>query len=185
MKRLFAAIRIVPDERFLSIYCELKRHLKEEKIRWVKPENLHITLKFFGETPVEKIDAINKVINNIAINYSPFNLQLKNAGIFGSRYKPRVIWFGMAENEQLISLAMKILTELDKAGFPLGRQNFVPHLSLGRMKAVRNKMAFQQAIDTVKNVFIQEIKVSDISLFESKLLSSGAVYKLIEVYKLG
>ena len=185
MKRLFAAIHIVPDERFLSIYSKLKHQLKEEKIRWVKPENLHITLKFFGETPIEKIDVINKVLENISINHLSFKIQLQETGIFGSRYKPRVIWFGVGENEQIASFANELRRELDKVGFLLDRQNFVPHLSLGRMKVVRNKVAFQQAIDSVHNVFVQEIKVNSISLFESKLLPTGVVYNRIEEYKLG
>ena len=185
MKRLFAAIHIVPDERFLSIYKDLQQKLSSEKIRWVKPENLHITLKFFGETPIQKIDVINKVLENISSNHLPFKLQLQETGIFGSRYKPRVIWFGVGENEQLTSFANEILTKLDKAGFLLNRQNFVPHLSLGRMKVMHRKVAFQQAIDSLQNVFVQEIKVSSISLFESKLLPTGVVYNRIEEYKLG
>jgi len=185
MKRLFAAIQIIPDERFLSIYYDLKRQLKDEKIRWVKPENLHITLKFFGETPIEKIDAINKVFESITINHHPFKLRLQETGIFGSRYKPRVIWFGIENNGKFISLAHEILKEADKTGFLLDRQNFVPHLSLARMKVVRSKVAFQQAIDSVHNVFVQEIKVSSISLFESKLMPAGVVYNRIEEYKLG
>lgn len=184
MKRLFAAIHIIPDERILSVYYELKHQLKEEKIRWVKPENLHITLKFFGETAVEKIDIISSVFNNITAIYPPLIIQLNKTGIFGSRYKPRVIWFGIGQNEQLFSLANEILTELDKAGFLLDRQNFVPHLTIGRMRNIRNKIAFQEAIDSVHDVFIQEFKVRCITLFESKLRPTGVVYNVIEEYHL-
>jgi 2'-5' RNA ligase len=159
--------------------------LATEKIRWTKPENLHLTLKFFGETPIEKIDIINKELRKITTHHLPFTLQLEKTGIFGSRYKPRVIWFGVGKNVQLVSFAHDVLMELDKAGFSLDRQNFVPHLSLGRIKAVRNKVTFQQVINRFKEVFVQEVKVSSISLFESNLLPSGAVYKQIEEYKLG
>ncbi len=184
MKRLFAAVHIVPDERFLSVYYDLKRQLKEEKIHWVKPENLHITLKFFGETPIEKIDAINKVLKTITTNHHSFKLQLQKTGIFGSRYKPRVIWFGIGENEQLFLFAHEILAELDKAGFLLDKQNFGPQLPMGRMRNMRNKIAFQEAIDSVHNVFIQEFKVRRITLFESKLQPTGVVYNVIEEYQL-
>ena len=184
MKRLFAAIHIIPDAHFLSIFAGLQRQLKTEKIRWVKPENLHITLKFFGETPVEKIDIITGVIKKIALNHHPIKIQLKKTGIFGSRYKPRVIWFGVGENKQFLLLAREILTELDKVGFPIDRQNFVPHLTLGRMRTVRNKIAFQEAIQSVSNVFVQESKINSIKLFESKLRVTGVFYDIIEEYKL-
>jgi len=184
MKRLFAAIQIVPDERFLSIYSELKYQLRNEKIRWVELSNMHITLKFFGETPIEKIGLINEVFKKIASNHKQLELQLKKTGIFGSRYKPRVIWFGIGKNEYLNSLVQALLTDLEEVGFSCDRQNFVPHLSLGRMKGVKNKVAFQQAIDSVRDVLVQELKVRSFTLFESKLRPKGVVYNAIEVYKL-
>ena len=63
MKRLFAAIKVTPDENFLKIYYGLMKGLHFAKINWVKPENMHLTLKFFGETPEEKIELINNVIS--------------------------------------------------------------------------------------------------------------------------
>jgi len=184
MKRLFAAIHIVPDENFLKLYADLKNRLQAENIRWADAQNLHITLKFFGETPVEKIDSIHEVLKNIAVNFSPFQFILRNTGIFGSSYKPRVIWFGTEKNEQLLVLTNELLSKLDSAGFPRDRQNFVPHLTLGRMRGVRDKKAFQQVIETYSDVFVQEIKVSEIMLFKSKLYPGGPVYTAVEKYKL-
>jgi 2'-5' RNA ligase len=184
MKRLFAAIHILPDQQFLSIYEGLQKQLFREKIRWVNTENMHITLKFFGETPIERIKSIDHVLKNISTNHAVFNLQLKKTGIFGSRYKPRVIWFGIQKNEQLTLLYKELITELDKVGFPSDRQNFVPHLTLGRMNNIRNKLFFQEAVDLVRDISVQQIKVLSITLFESQLQPSGAVHNVIEDYKL-
>ncbi|MFU8845056.1 MAG: 2'-5' RNA ligase family protein, partial [Bacteroidales bacterium] len=65
MKRLFAAIKVMPDEEFMRVFMTLKRDLKNEKIKWVDPENIHITLKFFGETPESKIPLINDVLSAV------------------------------------------------------------------------------------------------------------------------
>ena len=185
MKRLFLAIPVFPDEQFLAVYTHLQKGLRTEKIRWVKPENMHLTLKFFGEIPIEKIDLINKVCKKLLLNHPPFQLQLKKTGIFGSRYKPRVIWFGIGENEQLFALANALLQQLDKAGFLLDRQNFVPHLTLGRINHIRNKTAFQEVVKVSSNIFIQEMQVEKVILFESELRPKGVVYHIIEEYVLG
>ncbi len=183
-KRLFLAIRIQPDQRFLSIYTDLQNRLRHEKIRWVSPGHLHITLKFFGEISVEKIDAVNRSVNNIVINFTPFTIILQNIAIFGSSYKPRVIWFGIEENKQLIALTNEITAALGSIGFPADRQNFVPHLTIGRMRSVRNKREFQEAIASFREVFVQKSEINEIILFESKLRPAGPAYFEIEKYTL-
>ncbi len=184
MKRLFAAIHIVPDPHFLSVFADLKSRLRTEKIRWVEPQNMHITIKFFGETPFEKMIDIKQVFKKSVTNLSPLKLTLKKTGIFGSRYKPRLIWFGIEENKQLFALSNEIFSKLNETGFPIDRQNFIPHLSLGRLKSVQNKIKFQQTIDLFRDVFVQDIKVDSITLFESKLHPDGVTYNAIEQYYL-
>ena len=182
MKRLFAAIHIVPDSHFLSVFADLKSRLRTEKIRWVKPQNLHITIKFFGETPSEKEIDIQQILRKSVTNFAPLKLTLKKTGIFGSRYKPRLIWFGIEENKQLFALTNEIFSKLSLAGFPVDRQNFVPHLSLGRLKSVRNKITFQQTIDLYREIFVQKVEVNSITLFESKLHPDGVTYNAIDAY---
>ena len=98
MKRLFIAIKLTPDDNLLKVYYSLKKAFSQDKIRWVPPENFHLTLKFFGNTPKEKISTISKVISSTVGSFSPIKVELIKAGIFGSKYKPRVIWFGIKEN---------------------------------------------------------------------------------------
>lgn len=185
MKRLFCAIKIIPDENFLKIYYSLVKGLHFAKINWVKPENMHLTLKFFGETPENRIEKINSIISETKNVFSPFNIEIKNTGIFGSTYKQKVIWFGTGNSENLKKLAEHLLENLDKNGFLRDRQNFVPHLTAGRVKDVVNKKLFQNIIDEYKSSFIQEIKVESIMLFESLLFPSGPQYKKISEFGLG
>jgi 2'-5' RNA ligase len=184
MKRLFAAIKITPDENFLKIYFGLLKELHFAKINWVKPENMHITLKFFGETMEEKIKLIDEIISESIDNSTPFIISLINTGIFGSSYNPKVVWFGIDNSEILTKLAENLLENLHVNSFLRDRQNFVPHLTIGRIKDVQNKHLFQQKIDEYKSSFIQEIKVDNIILFESLLSSSGPQYNKISEYSL-
>lgn len=184
MKRLFAAIKIHPTESFLSTYWSLKRLLKEEKIRWVDPGNIHITLKFFGETPEHHIPAIKAALRQASSGVSPFELEIANTGIFGSSYKPRVIWFNIAAPDALGLLAGNVFKELDSIGIENDRQNFVPHLTIGRIRQIQDKQHFQQAIDQHRDAYIQKEEVSEFHLFESILRPQGPVYEVIETFLL-
>ena len=184
MKRLFAAIKINPDEHFLKIYYQLISQLKDESIKWVEPHKLHLTLKFFGETGEDRIDDICSAINEVAGEFKPFSFVLKGVGIFGSSYKPRVIWFGIDDNTLLKLLGNTMLNKLADAGFPNDRQNFVPHLTVGRIKQLRHKSWFQTTINKLKQAYIQEIGVDEILLFESILERNGPRYHVIEKFKL-
>lgn len=184
-KRLFAAIKVQPDPNLISIYNSLKSALRHEKINWVSEKNIHITLKFFGETPEDKTDEICEVFDEIASNHQPFNLTLENIGIFGSSYEPRVIWFGMAKSEAVEKLAEEVLLRLKTIGFEPDGQHFRPHLTVGRIKQIISKKQFQQTIDTFKNRFIQDVLVTDFQLYESILKPQGPVYQVIESFNLG
>lgn len=184
MKRLFAAIKVQPSEIFLTRYWALRDSLKEEKIRWVDLDNIHLTLKFFGETPEHHIPAISLALNAATSGITPFDLGLENTGIFGSSYKPRVIWFGVGPCEELRALSNNIMRELEKIGIEDDRQNFVPHITVGRMKFLNDKKRFQQAVDKHREGHIQKKEVKNFHLFESILRPQGPVYSILESYAL-
>jgi len=125
-KRLFAAIRINPEKKFMDQLYQLKMQLLHEKIKWVEDHNIHITLKFFGNTEVNKLQDIESVLHRIAISHSPFTVRLVNLGIFGSKYDPRVIWAGIDPYDRLVSLMKDAHAELKSIGYEPDRQNVVP-----------------------------------------------------------
>lgn len=184
MKRIFAAIKIHPSNQFLKVYYDLKTAMRNDKIKWVDTQNIHLTMKFFGETKEDRIENIITVLSEISLQHKPFTLELKNVGIFGSSYKPRVIWFGIEENKIMQSLAMDTLDEMEKIGFEKDRQNFVPHLTIGRIKFVNDKKRFREIIDRYKSVEIQKENIVEFSLIESILRQQGPEYKIIETFKL-
>ncbi len=184
MKRIFVALKIHPSEKFLTIYDELKSACRNDKIKWVEPYNIHMTLKFLGETEEDKIGSIRNVLSGISFRNQSFELKLKDVGIFGSSYKPRVIWFGIEENESLINLANDVLDQMHDLGFEKDRQNFVPHLTIGRIKFIDNKRTFQEVINKYRSIKIQEQKVDQFYLIESILRQQGPEYKILESFLL-
>ena len=184
MKRLFAAIKLHPSEVFLKQYYFLKKNLQQEKIRWVDPENIHVTLKFFGETPEHHIPAIEVALQHASSRMDPFPINIVDTGIFGSSYKPRVIWFGIQPHDQIVMLANNVFDELEKIGIERDRQNFVPHLTIARIKELDNKKHFQEVIGKCREGFIQKEEVKQIHLFESHLGPKGPKYTIIGSYSL-
>ena len=165
---------------YISIFNEIYSSFRHERIKWVEPENMHLTLKFFGETDEKNIPSIIRAIEAAVESSNPFLLKIANTGIFGSRYDPKVIWFGIEKQNELEILAKKIFTGLEKCGYEADRQNFVPHVTIGRIKELKDKSLFQQILGKFNTVEIQEEKVTEIILFESILRREGPLY--VEVF---
>ncbi|NOX86923.1 MAG: RNA 2',3'-cyclic phosphodiesterase [Chlorobi bacterium] len=182
MRRLFAAIKITPDENFLKIYYNLIKKLSNDSIKWVEPQNFHLTLKFFGEIPEDKVNIICRELDFITPSFSPFNLHIQKTGVFGSRYNPKVIWFGIRDSSYLTVLAEKILTKMDEAGFARDRQNFIPHLTVGRIRRLSDKQHFQKTIKRFEKADLMEIGINEIYLYESHLKPEGPVYETVEKF---
>jgi RNA 2',3'-cyclic 3'-phosphodiesterase len=184
MKRLFVAVKIHPSPEFIKTYNSLKSGLKFCRITWVKPENTHLTLKFFGETEEKRIPEISRVLKEVASGHKPFAAELADVGIFGSSYNPKVIWFGIENAEPMKKLGADVLQSLETIGWEVDRQNFVPHLTIGRIKEIPDKQLFQKIIDQHKKTRMQEISVREFYLYESILNRDGPIYRVIESYKL-
>lgn len=127
--------------------------LKKEKARvsWVKPGNVHITLKFLGEIDEEKIPEINNAIRVCAKEQKPFEIEIKGSGGFPNLHRPRVIWVGLTEGaEELKRLAGAVDNELYKLGFQKEKRAFKPHLTVGRVKAVVDNESFIEKMQSTE-----------------------------------
>lgn len=184
MKRIFAAIKIAPSDEFLDVFRKIKSALKNEKIKWVEEHNMHLTLKFFGETDEEQIPMISKAIQLSVATSQRFKMEVAHTGVFGSTYKPRVIWFGIHAGEQLQHLYMTMTERLLLVGIEPDRQNFVPHLTIGRVKYIGDKNYFQKVINRYSHMHVQETQVHEVLLMESVLTSRGPEYSVLERYPL-
>ncbi|MBR5602661.1 MAG: RNA 2',3'-cyclic phosphodiesterase [Bacteroidales bacterium] len=187
MKRLFLAIPIkTRDNDFVPLLDGLKRQLAhEQKINWVRPDHIHLTLKFIGNTPDDDIPKIIEEVGEMLKRHKNFTMDFNRTGIFGSRYAPRVLWLGMQNTPQeLLDLEEDTLTSFDKLGYMRDRQNFVPHITLGRIRELCEKQYFQKIVSGIEQKTYIKQEVNEIILYQSFLRPEGAMYKVIKKFKI-
>lgn len=155
-----------------------------EKIKPVKPENMHITLKFLGDTPGDQIEKIEDVIKKSIEGSEPFNLILKSAGFFPDRERIRVVWIGLHDNGQLAEITGRLNEGLAEAGFKKEKRPFSPHLTIARVKSLKNKNRILQVIEDYSDTFFIEMRVSTVKLIKSELKPEGPRYTVLKEVKI-
>lgn len=144
-------------------------------VRWVRPEQMHLTLVFLGETAVDKLPAIHKAMDIVAIGHAPFAMSLDEIGCFPNARRPRVIWVGLAGEE--VRLAM-LKSALDAGLAPLGwlpeDKPFRAHLTLGRVKDDRGVQGVEWSVDVPR----LSVPVTALHLIESDLRPNGPIYTM-------
>ena len=184
MKRIFAGVKIEPDDNFIRIIDEISLELRRENIRWVNKNNYHITLKFFGDTEDSRITQIINIFNKIKNRQKTFNIKISEAGIFSRDGTPKILWFDTSENEPLYSLYKDIQDELITLGYSKEKRPFKTHLTVGSIKYIKDKKHLNDIIEHYKKTFIQEVKIENFILFQSTLKPGGPIYSEIENFKL-
>ncbi len=182
VKRLFFATHIRSEKISKELLPVLKNELKFCSISWARPEQIHVTLKFFGDTPGSRIPDIETAVKRALSGYQPFTIQLKNVRMFGSRYKPQVIWIGMEDGGILKKMFYSVRENLEKAGFVGDRQNFVPHLTMGRIKTIDNLQKFQSVLADFADYEAETLTVKEFALYESILRPEGALHILLKKF---
>lgn len=177
MKRLFIAIPLVAGPELMLLLKKLQTGLNYERITWVNPAQIHLTLKFLGETPEAAIPLIKKSMDETTAGCQPFELTFDKTGLFGSRYAPRVIWIGQQQpNLAVLALGNTMLDAMHKLGFERDNQNFVPHLTLGRIQSLIDKNAFHRLMDRLESKTYLNNPVTEIHLYESILRPQGPIH---------
>lgn len=184
MKRLFIATKITLSPEYHNLMAQLKQELRHDDITWVKDEVSHLTLRFLGATPDSKIPGIKEALCNMCEQSTPFYLDLDKLGVFGSRYKPEVLWLGFSEFFFYKQLFDRLEPQLLEQGFEPAYGNFVPHITLGRVKNVINKQRFWKTIDALTPQCSQMIPITEMTLFQSFLHKDGPEYKTLVSYPL-
>ncbi len=136
-KLLRTFISVTVPKEVVSIQDMLKTTIQLQKgnIHWVKRGQIHLTLKFLGHTPPESVDELNRVIGDVVSNHGPFNLTVKGTGCFPDPRRPRTLWLGLeGETDALSSLVQEINAKLDPLGFPSETSEYVPHITIARIK---------------------------------------------------
>lgn len=184
LTRTFIAIKIIPDIQFLQLYSTLKESLKEDAIKWVRHNNFHLTLRFWGDTTQKQIEKIKLALEELAVQFQPFQFKLKGIGYFKNKGKPRILFANIEESPTLKQLANGINQQGVKYGFEKETREFKPHLTVGRIKFVKKRNDFYSLIQRFEKTEIQTVKVSEIIFYQSILSSMGSVYKPLKIVQL-
>ncbi len=184
MKRLFTGIKIKQSDKIYNVLDEFNSTLAGEQINWVKKENLHITLKFFGNTPIKEIPVIKQSLQTVANNCDSFQISINGCGTFGSSKFPRVIWLGINPEPKLISLYKNLNETLAEKGYEQENRNFSPHLTLGRIKHINNKHVLDSLINKYQDELFLIQDIFEFCLFESILEKNGPKYRVLETFNL-
>ncbi|WP_003544298.1 RNA 2',3'-cyclic phosphodiesterase [Desulfotomaculum nigrificans] len=183
--RLFIAID-VPDSLKNSL-TELQRTIfADSSVKLVEQQNLHLTLKFLGETPGDKCPDIVQAMQQTVIGCPPFQLRLHGLGIFPTRGNPKVVWVGIGgARGKLITLQQNLEQNLAGFGFPAEGRKYSPHLTLGRLREPLNLNQLQTNIGRYREQEFGAWQVSAIKLMQSTLTKAGPIYKVLATIPLG
>lgn len=176
MKRTFIAIDIEAGPKLIEDFEMVRYRLRLERINWVPIGNLHLTLYFLGDTEEELLSDIPQVIGNIANKIDYFELTLRSFGVFKNLRDPRVLWFGIDHCDLLYQIKKELDLGLSDFGFIPETRPFSPHLTLGRVKVIRQQNQLVQLITLFKEIVIQNQLVTKLTFYESKLSPDGPIY---------
>jgi len=146
-------------------------------VKWVNPENIHLTLKFLGYILPEKIEEVKRVLGRIRGKFTPFKITFSGVGAFPKLSYPRVIWVGINGGKEDTKHVYELLeAELEKIGFKKEDRDFSPHLTIGRVRSGKNKAALKSCIENLSFSSGEILEVEHITLFQSTLTPKGPVY---------
>jgi 2'-5' RNA ligase len=183
--RTFIAIEL--PEKIKEEIAQLQAPLKKTGafVSWVKPGNIHVTLKFLGEVPEEKIDQVYSATEKAAGGIKGFSMSLKGTGGFPNLRRPRVIWVGTGSGgEELSRLAERMEQEMEKIGFPKENRRFSPHFTIGRVKSPKNIEGLAGKVESIE-FQTGEIPVTEVVVMKSQLHPAGAIYTRMKKVPLG
>lgn len=145
-------------------------------VKWVRPQSVHLTLKFLGDTPEDTIGPLAAKVAEAVASCPPVNLNIDGVGVFPNRNKPRVVWLGLGgETRELSNLHKLVECAASEFGYIPEKRAFKPHLTLGRVRSSRGKGRLMSELEKTKPRELA-IEARELILFKSDLKPSGAVY---------
>lgn len=147
-----------------------------DDVSWVRPENFHLTLKFLGATPSERIESIRRALVRAVSGTEPFEVELSRVGAFPSPSRARVVWIGLAPERPLAQLAGRIEDELEGLGVAREERPFAAHVTLGRRRSPRRDEALQRMLGELTVASGARSRVAEAVLMQSQLRPGGPIY---------
>ena len=183
MVRIFFAVSLSKEVKNVLRDVQHEMRSLPGKIKWVDPEQCHLTLKFVGEVEPGRPRALWEAVEELDLP-GPFRIELESSGVFPNPRRPRVLWVGIRESDPLSEVANSIDRRLNEEGISREKRDFHPHLTVGRVK---NGSLPGETMERFLNLSIPAIdmQVDSIVCYESDLQPGGAVYSALHTIPLG
>lgn len=188
--RIFVAIPLPESllERLADVQYRLQGKVPHRSVRWVRPEGVHLTLKFLGDTPQDDIPTVQEALAVVARNAPPCTLTAEGLGCFPSPRRPRVLWVGVNEpTGRLQALYRAVEEAMTSLGYKPERHGFTPHLTLGRVRRGSSRNDEKQISEAITGTTVDqlaEFTADRFALIRSDLKPSGAVYTTLATFPL-
>jgi RNA 2',3'-cyclic 3'-phosphodiesterase len=157
----------------------LRQTLGNDFIRWVPTQNMHLTLKFLGDTATSYLDFLKQTLVREANSHPQFDLQLGGLGAFPTRRNPRLLWIGIHAPADLAALQRSVEAGVSRLGYKTEERTFSPHLTIGRTRqdaSLSDMQKIRTALDDIQLGNIGSARVDSIQLFKSDLQPGGSIY---------
>jgi 2'-5' RNA ligase len=180
--RLFVALDI-PDQvraEIGALVAKLRTTCRHA--RWTRIENAHVTLKFIGEVPLEKVEPIKVALAPIHLP-NPIEMKFRNVGFFPNERRPRVFWTGIEAGAELGALAAAVETSLEPLGIAREQRAFSPHLTLARFESPRGLDSLHDAISGAGPLEFGSAVAKEFHLYQSILKPAGAEYTRLATFR--
>jgi len=180
--RTFIAIELDESLRrsLGALQNRLKRQVPPGSVRWVAPEGIHLTLKFLGDTPGDRIPEIAAALRDACGTSAPFEVSVEGRGCFPSFRRPRVVWVAVHDNShKLARLQQEIERLVAPLGYPTEERSFNPHLTLGRVSRHADGYEAAAVGQAVERSVVEQIgaqHVTEVRFIRSELRPTGALY---------
>lgn len=162
------------------VQSRYKRQIDPRDVKWVAPENMHLTLKFLGDTPASRLSEIEAALQAACAAHAPFEISIEGRGCFPNFQRPRVIWVAVRDRGQALArLQADIERTVAPLGWPTEERGFSPHLTLGRVARGASRDAEATIGRAVEKSVVEQIgvqRVAGVSLMRSDLQPSGPIY---------
>jgi 2'-5' RNA ligase len=178
MVRAFLSIDI-DNKSLLSRIQKVQQRLDltAAKIKIVKRDDIHFTLRFFGDTSFSRLNEIQTCLDKIEIH--PFEVEIGGIGSFPNRRRPRVIWVGIGHNEaEVLNLKNKVDSALAEIGYQVERK-YTPHATIARVRFVKDSLRLAENLESLANESLGRMNISTIRMIKSTLTPTGPVYETL------
>lgn len=188
--RLFIAIPLPGFvlEQLAEVQYRLQGKVPHQSVRWVRSEGIHLTLKFLGDTPDDKLPTMKEALMVVGRNGLPCTLAVEGLGCFPSPCRPRVLWVGVKEPTGRLDALQKAIEEaMTSLGYKPERHSFTPHLTLGRVARKASRRDEEEIAEAIQGTTVDrlaEFTADRFELIRSDLKPTGAEYTTLETFLL-